>query len=49
MYYKRTVAEINLDAVDFNIKRIREKVPSGVRILGTVKADGYGCLLYTSN
>ena len=42
MYYKRTVAEINLDAVDFNIKRIREKVPSGVRILGTVKADGYG-------
>ncbi|MCI8341692.1 MAG: alanine racemase [Firmicutes bacterium] len=42
MYYKRTVAEIDLDALDFNIKSIIKKVPKGVGIVGTVKADGYG-------
>ncbi|HCT64513.1 MAG TPA: alanine racemase [Lachnospiraceae bacterium] len=42
MIYRRTVAEIDLDAIDFNIKSIRKRVPMGTKILGTIKADGYG-------
>lgn len=42
MSYRRTVAEINLDAIDYNIKSIRKRVPVGTKILGTIKADGYG-------
>ena len=42
MIYRRTVAEIDLDAIDYNIKSIRKRVPVGTKILGTIKADGYG-------
>ena len=35
-------AEINLSNLDFNIKRIKEKVGEGKRITGVIKADGYG-------
>ena len=35
-------AEINLSNLDFNIKRIKEKVGEGKRITGIIKADGYG-------
>lgn len=42
MSYRRTVAEIDLDAIDYNIKSIRKRVPVGTKILGTIKADGYG-------
>ena len=40
--YGRTIAEIDLDALEFNIKEIRKRVPEGVRILGTLKANAYG-------
>jgi alanine racemase len=40
--YKRLVAEIDLDALDFNIKSIIKKVGKKSRIIGTIKADGYG-------
>lgn len=42
MNYRRTVAEIDLDAIDYNIKSIMKRVPVGTEILGTIKADGYG-------
>jgi len=42
MGYKRLVAEIDLDALDFNIKSIMNKVGGGTKIIGTIKADGYG-------
>ena len=42
MKYRRTVAEIDLDALDYNIKSIKKRVPEGTKILGTIKADGYG-------
>ncbi|MDD3571095.1 MAG: alanine racemase [Lachnospiraceae bacterium] len=42
MSYRRTVAEIDLDAIDYNIKSIRKRVPDGTKILDTIKADGYG-------
>ena len=35
-------AEINLSNLDYNIKNIKAKLGSGTKILGVVKADGYG-------
>ena len=35
-------AEINISNLDFNIKRIKEKVGSDKKITGIIKADGYG-------
>ncbi len=39
---KRTWAEIDLDALAYNYKKIREHTGEGVRFLGVVKADAYG-------
>ena len=35
-------AEINLSNLDYNIKNIKALLGSGTRIIGVVKADGYG-------
>src|SRR5512143_1286075 len=37
-----TVAEIDLDALEFNYRQIQKKIPKGAKILGVVKADAYG-------
>lgn len=42
MGYKRLTAEIDLDAVDFNIKSIIKRVDGRAKLIGTVKADAYG-------
>lgn len=34
--------EINLSNLDYNIKNIKAKLGSGTKIIGVVKADGYG-------
>ena len=39
---KRTWAEIDLSALEFNYRRIREHIGDKVRFLGVVKADAYG-------
>ncbi len=39
---KRTWAEIDLDALEYNYKKIREHIGEGVKFLGVVKADAYG-------
>lgn len=39
---KRAWAEIDLNAIENNIREIRRHVGSGVKIMGVVKADGYG-------
>lgn len=39
---KRTWAEVNLDALERNYKKIREHIGSDVKFLGVVKADAYG-------
>ena len=41
-YLKRTWADISLDNLNHNFQMLREKVPSGCRFLGVVKADAYG-------
>ena len=38
----RTWAEVNLDHIAHNIKKIQEKISNGAEIMGVVKADAYG-------
>ncbi len=38
----RTWAEINLDALEYNYRRLRELIGEKVKFLGVVKADAYG-------
>ena len=42
MAYKRLVAEIDLDAADFNIKSILKRIDGRADVIGTIKADAYG-------
>jgi len=39
---KRTWAQVNLDALAHNYHTIRAHVPAGTKVMGVVKADGYG-------
>ncbi len=39
---RRTWADIDLDAIAFNYKKIKEKIGADVKFLGVVKADAYG-------
>lgn len=41
-WLKRTWAEIDLDALSYNFKLIRDKVTPGCRVMAIVKADAYG-------
>lgn len=38
----RTYAAIDLDAIDYNYRNTRAKLPDGVKLLGVIKADAYG-------
>ena len=40
--YSRIYAEINLDNVVKNVEAMAAGLPEGTRIIGVVKADGYG-------
>ena len=39
---RRTWAEVNLDAIAYNYRKIKEKIGKDVKFLGVVKADAYG-------
>lgn len=41
-FIRRTWAEIDLDALDYNIQNIRSKMKDGQKVMGVVKADAYG-------
>ncbi len=41
-YLKRTWAVINLDNLNYNITKIKNKLPQSTKIMAVVKADGYG-------
>lgn len=41
-YLKRTWAVINLDNLEYNISQIKKNLPEKTKIMGVVKADGYG-------
>lgn len=40
--YYRVQANINLDAIRLNVKKAKELVKPGTKIMGIIKADGYG-------
>ncbi len=40
--YYRTYAEIDLNAIEHNIKELKKKINDGVSVLAIVKADAYG-------
>ena len=40
--YSRVYAEIDLDAVLHNIAQIQQRIGENTKILGVIKADGYG-------
>ncbi|MGP1613275.1 MAG: alanine racemase [Catonella sp.] len=39
---KRTWAEINLDAIEYNYKKIKKHIGENIKFAGIVKADAYG-------
>lgn len=41
-FIKRTWAEIDMDALAYNIKSIKSKLAEGEKVMGIVKADAYG-------
>lgn len=40
--YKRVYATINLDAVHYNLEQMKKNIAPGTKIIGVIKADGYG-------
>ena len=40
--YRRTWAEISMEALEFNYRQLRAHIPAGTKFLGVVKADAYG-------
>ena len=40
--YKRVYAEVDLDAVHYNMEQMRQKTAPDTWIMGIIKADGYG-------
>ncbi|THF73970.1 alanine racemase [Cohnella fermenti] len=41
-YYRPTVAEISLDALEHNVREFRRRLPDGTKLLASVKANAYG-------
>lgn len=41
-FYRETWAEIDLDAVEHNVRRMKQHLPEGTQLMAVVKADGYG-------
>ena len=46
-FFKRTWAEINLDAIRHNYTEIKQSLNPDTKICCVVKADGYGPVSYT--
>ena len=42
MEYRRVYAKIDLDAIEHNIKLVKEKIPAQTKLALVVKADAYG-------
>lgn len=40
--YMRVRAEIDLDAVSYNLRQMRKKLPEATRMFAVIKTDGYG-------
>lgn len=42
MKFRNTWAEINLDAIGYNIQQLKKLLPEDRKVMGVVKANGYG-------
>ena len=40
--HNRVCAEIDLDAVSYNIEQMKKRIGPGARLMAVVKTDGYG-------
>ncbi|MDE6388896.1 MAG: alanine racemase [Lachnospiraceae bacterium] len=40
--YQRVYAEIDLDAICYNMEQMHNNLPEGTRMIGVIKTDGYG-------
>ena len=40
--YNRIYAKIDLDAIDFNLRSMEEKISDHTKIIAVIKTDGYG-------
>ena len=41
-HYERVCAGVDLDAISFNMDRMGEKLPAGMKMMAVIKSDGYG-------
>ncbi|OIJ14586.1 alanine racemase [Anaerobacillus arseniciselenatis] len=42
LFYRDTWVEIDLDAIEINVKNIKKALPEDVKVMAAVKANGYG-------
>lgn len=42
VHYRETWAEVNLDAIGYNVQQMKQKLPEETKMFAVVKADGYG-------
>ena len=42
IHYDRVWAEIDLDAISYNIEQIKSKIKKETQIICVIKTDGYG-------
>ena len=40
--YTRVCARVDLDAIEYNIERMKDNIQEGVKMLAVIKTDGYG-------
>ena len=40
--YSRVCARINLDAIEYNMDRMKENLADGVKMISVIKSDEYG-------
>ena len=40
--YTRVCARVDLDAVEYNMERMKDNIKEGVQMLAVIKTDGYG-------
>ena len=40
--YNRVCAEIDLDAVAYNMEQMKKRIGDNARLIGVIKTDGYG-------
>ena len=40
--HNRVCAEVDLDAIAYNMEQMRDRIGDGARLIAVIKTDGYG-------